>query len=119
MKWLALFACLVLSTSTTARIDTPTNESDPDLVNLYLGFTCEALDLSYQFQYEEMIHIAERLHSCHEAADASPDFKYGRLLCMYVQIQWEVMNTHSKSVERAWEIMCDEDGQQKNPEYRI
>ena len=119
MKWLALLACLILTTSAAARLNTPNDESDPDLVNLYLAFPCEALDLSYQFQIQEMIYITNRIQACHEASELNPDFEYGLLMCMYIQIQGNVMNTHSKSVDKVWHMMCDEEGQRKNPEYRI
>ena len=38
----------------------------------------------------------------------------------YLQpLGWEFMFDHVHSSEKAWQLMCDEDGQRKNPEYEI
>jgi hypothetical protein len=118
VKWLALLACLMLTTSAGARIDTPRDDSDPELVRLYIGLPCEALYLSTLFQFQEMGHIAEHLQTCHETADANPDFKYGKLMCMYIQIQGEVIYNHYKSAGKAYDMMCV-GNVRKNPEYKI
>lgn len=119
MKWFALLACLMLATPALARPDTPKDESNPKLVRMYIGFPCEALDLSYTFQSSELEHLSNHLNDCYELAEKHSDFKYGKLMCMYIKLQWNGMHTHSKSVEKAYDIMCDDGGQRKEPEYEI
>ncbi len=119
MKRFILFACLLFfCTAAEARTDTPVDETDPGLVMLYLGFPCEALDDSFSFQAYEMVHLTEHMQYCEEARENTPDYKYGRLMCVYVEIQWDLMNRHLMAVDRARELMC-EDGERKNPQYEI
>ncbi len=119
MKRFILFVGLLLyCASAEARIDTPIDETDLGLVTLYLGFPCEVLDHSYSFQYNEMIHLTKHIHFCEEAIENIPDYKYGPLMCIYVQMQWDLMNRHSMAVGRARELMC-KDGELKNPQYKI
>lgn len=103
----------------SARIDDTEDFSDPDLVKGYFGMPCDALAQSYEFQYNELTHITGRLLACHKAAAENPDYIYGELMCAYIQIQWNLMWTHAKSVEKAWQIMCDDNGVRKYPEYEI
>jgi hypothetical protein len=117
VKWLALLACLVLTASAVARTDTPPDESDPELVKKYLFFPCDALEDSYDFLYNELTHMTERLVKCHKLYDGD-NYKYGKLMCLYVKMQWEYTFTNLKSVEKAYHLMCDEIGR-KNPEYEI
>jgi hypothetical protein len=115
---LACVLAILFLVAFRARTDTPVDEVDPNLVTLYLGFPCEALADSYSFQYKEMIHLTERIQYCEEAKENSPDYKYGKLMCFYVQMQWDLMNRHSMAVDRARELMC-EAGELKNPQYEI
>jgi hypothetical protein len=119
VKRCVLFAFLLISCAAAgAKIDAPVDETDLGLVTLYLGFPCEALADSYSFQYSEMIHLTEHIQYCEEAVENSPDYKYGPLMCVYVQMQWDLMNRHSMAVDRARELMC-EDGELKDPQYEI
>lgn len=117
MRWLALLACLILTSAAEARTDTPPDESKPELVKLYLFFPCDALEDSYEFMYNELQHQYERLTMCHTLYDNS-DYKYSKLMCMYVEMQWQNMYDHMKSVEKAYHIMCDAVGR-KDPQYEI
>jgi hypothetical protein len=117
MKWLALLACLILTSAAEARIDTPKDESKPELVKIYIFFPCDALQDSYEFMYSELTHHTERLIMCHNLYENS-DYKYGKLMCKFVEMQWQNMYDHMKSVEKAYNLMCDEVGR-KNPEYEI
>jgi hypothetical protein len=118
VKWLALIACLFITTSAGARIDDPIDESKPELVKMYLFFPCDALEDSYEFMYNELTHHTERLVRCHALYDES-DYKYSNLMCKYVEMQWQNMYDHMKSVEKAYHIMCNDWGERKDPEYEI
>jgi hypothetical protein len=119
MRWLALAACLLIATSAMGRTDTPKDESKPELVKMYIFFPCDALDKSYEFQYDQLTHLTGHLISCHKAANDNPDYQYGKLMCLYVEMQWQLMYDHAKSVEKAWNLMCDDHGNPLNPEYEV
>jgi hypothetical protein len=118
VKWAALLACLLLATSAMGRTDTPPDESKPELVKLYIFFPCDALRDSYEFMYNELTHHTERLVMCHELYENS-EYKYGKLMCLYVQMQWQNMYDHMKSVAKAHDLMCNDWDEKKNPEIPI
>jgi len=119
VKRFGLFVCLLFFCGgAEASPATPVDETDPGLVMLYLGFPCEALDDSYSFQYNEAIHLTRHMQYCVEAIENNPDYKYGKLICVYVEMQWDFMNSHLMAVKRARELMCD-DGEPKHPQYKI
>jgi hypothetical protein len=118
VKWLALLACLFITTAAGARIDDPIDESTPELVKTYIFFPCDALRDSYEFMYNELTMHTERLVKCHKLYDDS-DYKYKDLMCLYVQMQWQNMYDHMKSVEKAHELTCDDWDMKKSPEYEI
>jgi hypothetical protein len=118
VRWLAILA-LLFATSAGARVAEPKDESDPALVKTYIHFPCDALEESYEFQYDRLMHLTGHLVACHREAGEPSDYKYPKLMCMYVEMEWELLYTHSMSVKKAWELMCDEDGQRKQPEYEI
>ncbi len=97
----------------------PVDESKPELVKLYLFMPCDALVDSYEFQYNQLKHVLEHLKQCHAAATGAPNYKYGKLMCLYVKMQWEYLYDHAKSVEKAYNLMCNESGDPKNRQYEI
>jgi hypothetical protein len=122
MNWMVgivIVTILIWAMSVGARIDTPKDESKPELVKAYVLFPCEALDVSYAFQYKQLTHLTGHLVACHKAASNNPDYKYGKLMCLYVEMQWQLMYDHAKSVEKAWNLMCDENGEPLNPQFEV
>jgi hypothetical protein len=119
VKWLALLACLFVVTAAGARIDHPVDKSKPELVERYIFLPCELLAHSYRFQSKELIHISKHLDSCHKANKEMPEYEWGPVMCLYIQLQWQLMYDHMHSVEKAWMLMCNENGERKAPEYEI
>jgi hypothetical protein len=122
MNWIVgivVVTILLWAVSLGARIDNPEDESKPALVKMYIFFPCDALDKSYEFQYKQLTHLTGHLISCHKAADDNPNYQYGKLMCLYVEMQWQLMYDHAKSVEKAWNLMCDDNGYPLNPEYEV
>jgi hypothetical protein len=122
MKWMVaivIVTILAWAASVGATIDTPKDESKPGLVKMYLLYPCDALDQSYDFQYEQLTHLTGHLIACLNTVKDNPDQKYGRLMCLYVEMQWQLMYDHAKSVEKAWNLMCDDDGNPLNPQFEV
>ncbi len=115
-----MVACVVLliASDVGADLDTPIDESVPELVKGYLTFPCGFLDISYHFQKIEIEHAKNRKIKCIAWAKKY-DVKYGNAVCAYVEMERLFMYEHLKSVERALELMCNEDGTQKNPRIEI
>ena len=99
-------------------LDTPKDESKPELVQLYMVFPCDALVDSATFIYNELKQHTERLVKCHEHFDNS-DYKYKKLVCLYIQMDWQNMYDHLMSIKKAHDLMCEDDGTRKNPQYEI
>lgn len=97
----------------------PEDESKPELVKLYLFMPCETLEVSYAFQYQQLEHLIDHLERCNKASEDNPDYEYGPLMCLYVKMQWQYMYDHISSVEKAYQLMCDDVGYPKNPQYEI
>jgi hypothetical protein len=122
MRWLAAIACilsLLIAGPAGTKPGTPVDESDTELVKSYIHFPCDALEESYEFQYDRLMHLTGHLVACHREAKEPNDYKYPWLMCMYVEIEWKLVYSHSKSVEKAWYLMCDSEGQRRQPEYEI
>jgi hypothetical protein len=123
VKWVIVLAwimrVLLGPVDAGAAPNTEVDESKPELVKRYMFMNCELLEASYEFQYIELEHLYEHLTDCHEVAELHPEYAYGEVMCLYVQMQWEYVYDHIKSVEKAWRLMCDEDGTRKNPVYEI
>lgn len=95
------------------------DESDHDQVILYMYLPCEAMVISHEFMVRQMLDFKEDFNECLVDSIKS-DFKWARLLCVYVQHNVDFKYTNIKSVEKAWEIMCDPmTGQRSNPLYEI
>lgn len=119
MKRLALFACLFIATSVGARLDdVPPDESIPELVDSYIRLPCDAMFQSHTFQNIEIKHIKDRYKKCQKWI-GEHTLKYGNLMCVYVEMQRFYIHTHIMSLEKAIELMCNEDGSRKNPLYNI
>ena len=119
MRWLALLACLLLTTSAGARINDPKDHSVTELVERYIHMPCMLLAHSYRFQNKELIHLSNHLNSCHDANEAHPEYEYGPVMCLYVQLQWQLMFDHVHSVKKAFDLMCYDTNERKEPEYEI
>jgi hypothetical protein len=110
---------LMVAVAASSKPGNPVDHSDPTLVRQYLGMPCDGLDEIYSFLYDGMVHVFSHYKDCLERADSDPDFKYGHLKCYYMKIEWDLLDKHASSIERAWELMCDDSGVRKNPEYEI
>ncbi len=115
------FAILLLvATRSDAIVDPPpVDHSDPDLVRSYIAMPCDGLDELYSFLYEGMVFSLDAYKECLDKAANDPDFRYGYLKCYYVKLQWDLLDSHASSIEKAWNLMCDDHGVRKNPEYYI
>jgi hypothetical protein len=104
----------------SAIVDPPPDDhSDPALVRAYIGMPCDGLDEIYSFVYDGMVHTFNHYKDCLERAESDPDFKYGHLKCYYMKMEWDLLDKHASSIEKAWNLMCDDSGVRKNPEYEI
>lgn len=119
MKWLALFACLFITASAGARLDSPPpDKSVPELVDIYITFPCDFLLQSSMFQEAEIRNIKGKFRRCEKWVDET-EVKYGHLLCEYIKMQGMLMYDHLYSVTKAYDLMCNDDVTRKNPEYEI
>jgi hypothetical protein len=95
------------------------DESDHDQVILYMYLPCEAMEVSHEFMTRQMLDNEKKYNICLVNSILS-EFKWARLLCVYVQHDIDFKYTNIKSVEKAWEIMCDPvNGQRRNPMVEI
>ena len=120
MKWAATLAFVVtlLASPADARLDTPVDESIPGLVKRYMFLPCDALKATAIFQYAMLQHEYRHLEEC-RALVKTVDYKYAQLMCLYVEMKWQFVYDHLASVQVAGELMCEDDGTRKNPEYEI
>ena len=120
MKWAIILAfCLsLIAGPADGRLNTPVDESRPELVKQYIFFPCDALVDSYAFMYSELTHITGRIIQCQEMS-ADTDYKYADLMCLYVEMQWQYVYEHAMSMKKAYELVCDDAGYEKNPKYEI
>jgi hypothetical protein len=116
---IVIVTVLTWAASIGARTDAPLDYSDPALVKEYIVMPCDGLDILYSFLYQETVHLTNHYKLCVAATDNNPNIKYGNLMCFYVKLQWELMYKHAVSVEKAWQLMCTDTGDRKNPEYKI
>lgn len=119
MKYFALLIFILITTSTGAKIDDPIDHSKPELVKRYLTMSCDLLAHSFRFQNKELLHLSKRLDSCYDANEKYPEYAYGPVMCLYVKMQRQLMADHRYSVEKAFNLMCNDNGYRKNPEHDI
>jgi hypothetical protein len=121
MRWLVglVLSFLILTLPANGAPNQEPDYSKPELVKQYLFMPCDLLERSYDFQYRELVHLTNHLQECNKAAEMNTDDKYAKVMCLYIGIQWQLMFEHAKSVEKAWELVCNDDGTKKNPEYEI
>jgi hypothetical protein len=112
-----VLAILFLVAFQSKGADTPDNDSIPELVEVYVTMPCGFLHDSTRFLGVEVEHIAKRYVKC-QAWVAEHEVEYGAYLCGYVELERQFAYEHLKSVEKAYDIMC-EDGTKKNPEFEI
>ena len=110
---------LIMAMSAMAKPGNPKDMSDPELVRKYIAMPCDGLDSLYAFLYQELVHLTSHYKACLNAANNQPDVEYGHLMCYYVKLEWDLMFSHAESVEKAWNLMCNDWGERKHPEYNI
>lgn len=119
MKWLAAIVFFFLL-ATTAPANPPGKDySDPELVNMYIWLACDALEYSYTAMRADLNTLSKRYIKCIAIQD-NDDLKnhwYG-LTCVFHKQTFDFRYTHIKSVEKAWNLMCNDDGQ-KEEQYEI
>ena len=118
MKWL-LTAVAVIVVSFTAAANPPgVDESVHELVMNYIHLPCEALEYSYQWMFRDIKLLTNVYQTCISKQDTSesPVIKddpwYG-LQCVYILQHWQTRYDHIKSVEKAWHLMCDDNGRKE------
>ncbi len=120
MKWLVALAFLttLLAGPADARIDTPPDMSDPDLVKQYITMPCKALKDSYTFQFAMASHDDRHLNECYEKIK-SGKHQHGELMCLYALIHKQFILNHAFSSLKAHELMCNDDDTTKERQYEI
>ncbi len=131
MRWLLILVCCgalaCASISKPAELNpiqparlTPyvPDESNPGLVKAYMMLPCRLLSDSATFQLSMVKHMEEHFEECTELAKTS-DYIYTEVMCGYVGMQWKFIYVNQKSVEKAFNLMCREDGTRRSPEYEI
>jgi hypothetical protein len=109
---------LMVAVAAGAKPGNPVDESDPNLVRKYIAMPCDGLDKLYDYLYNEMVHLTAHYKECVDWA-ANSDDPYAYLVCYYDKLEWELIFSHAKSVEKSYHLMCDDWGERKNPEYNI
>lgn len=95
------------------------DESDHDQVILYMYLPCEAMIVSHEFMTRQMLDSEKEYNRCLVNVILS-DFEWARLLCVYVKHNVDFKYTNLKSIEKAYEIMCDPvTGERANPMIEI
>jgi hypothetical protein len=119
MLAIVIVIIMLMAAAAASKPGNPVDRSDHDLVRQYLAMPCDGLDEIYSFLYDGMVHMTAHYKDCLERADSDPNFKYGYLKCYYVRMEWDMLDKHASSIEKAWNLMCDDWGERKNPEYDI
>ena len=115
---IGLTACLFLLSHRADAKPSP-DESDHDQVLLYMYLPCEAMVVSHEFMTRQMLDSEKEYNMCLVDAIIS-DFKWARLLCVYINHDIDFKYTNLKSMEKAFEIMCDPvTGERANPMVEI
>lgn len=119
MRWWLIFASLLLLGTTVPANPPGEDFSDPELVTMYIWLECEALEYSYEVMRHDLGNISKRYIKCISIQDNNPlgNPWYG-LQCVYVKQTFDFRYTHIMSVEKAYNLMCTEDGR-KEERYEI
>lgn len=119
MKWLLLFVSIVLLGTTVHAKPQGEDLSDPELVNMYIWLSCEALEYSYEVMRLELNRISLHYVKCITLQDTGAlENPWFGLHCVYTKQTFDFRYTHIMSVQEAYNLMCDEDGR-KEKEYKI
>ena len=117
---IVVMTILTWALSVGAIVDpVPEDESKPELVKRYIFMSCDLLDDSYTFQFNQLEHVFDHLKKCKALAAASPEYTYGPVMCLYIHMQWQFLMDHLKSVEKAYNLTCDDWGEKKERQYEI
>lgn len=106
---------LMLTVAAGAKPGNPEDRSNPDLVREYIAMPCNGLDSVYSKLYDEMVHLTAHYKVCMESAVTPTDY----IMCYYRKLQWDLIDEHAASIEKAWNLMCNDWGERKHPEYEI
>ena len=118
MRWLLLILSFLMLGATPAN---PPGEdlSDPELVAMYIWLECDALEYSYEVMRHDLGNISKRYIKCISVQDNNPlENPWYGLQCVFVSQTFDFRYTHLMSVDKAWHLMCDEDGR-KEKQYEI
>jgi len=109
---------ILLCASEQANAKPSPDESDHDLVTRYITLPCDALEDSYEFMYDRIQKTTNEYQACVELSKHST-YKYPGLMCVWIEQDFQFRYTHMKSLEKAYIIMCGEDGQRKQKRIPI
>jgi len=109
---------ILLCASEQANAKPEEDLSDPILVQKYLTMPCDAMEDSYEFMYNRIQRTSQEYVACVELSKTST-YKYRGLMCVWIEQDFQFRYTHMKSLERAYILMCGEDGQRKEKEVPI
>ena len=119
MKWLLLLTSVaVLSTAALAK--PPGKElSDPELVNMYLWLDCTAMEYSEGVMRLELDRLSRRYIKCLSLQDTGAlNNSFFGLHCVFTKQTFDFRYTHYVSLERAYDLMCNEEGRIEE-EYEV
>lgn len=94
------------------------DESDHDLVTRYIFLPCDAMEDSYKFMYNKIQIVAEEYDACMAAAKQTT-YKYPGLMCVWINQDFQFWYVNIKSLDKAYQLMCGEDGQRRQKETEI
>jgi len=94
------------------------DDSVPSLVNQYLTMPCDAMEDSYTFMYDRIQKTTNEYKAC-IALSKTSKYKYPGLMCLWIEQDFQFRYEHMKSLEKAYILMCGEDGQRIEEEVPI
>ncbi len=123
MKWSLILVSVFLIAGATPANPPGEDESVHELVMNYIHLPCEALEYSYKWMYRDLMRITKAYVICLSKQDTSTDptvkdDPWFGLQCVYINHHWDWRYGHIQSVQKAWQIMCDQDGR-KEKQYEI
>lgn len=119
MRWMLLLVSVILLGTVASAKPPGEDKSDPELVNMYIWLDCEALEYSYEVMRLELNRLSRRYIRCLSLQDTDAlDNPFFGLHCVYTRQTFDFRYTHLKSVQVAYNLMCNEEGR-KDKEYEI